>query len=76
AYQVNTNKGVTVSGAAYTLTAANLLLGGGGMPAGYSILAGANSTVSCPGAGSSVAVTVTGTMGTSNSSTATMICTG
>ena len=76
AYIANTAKGVTVSGAAYNLTAASALLGGGGLPAGYSLLAAAASTVSCPGAGSSAALTVTGSMGTSNSATATMICTG
>jgi MSHA pilin protein MshA len=75
AYVANTNKGTTVSGAAYTLTAANAFLAGG-LPAGYSMLAGAASTASCPGAGSSVALTVTGSQGTSNSATATMICTG
>lgn len=75
-FLVNTAKAVSISGAAYTLANASAILGGAGLPAGYSILAGAAVTASCPGLGSSVAVTVTGSMGTSNSATATMICTG
>jgi MSHA pilin protein MshA len=67
---------VAVAGAAYTLSNASALLVGG-LPSGYSILAGANSTASCPGAGSTVAVTVSGSItGGSNSAAATLICTG
>lgn len=66
---------VAIAGAAYVLSNASAVLVGG-LPAGYSILAGAATTASCPGAGSSVVLTVTGSSGTSNSATATMICTG
>lgn len=77
AFIVDPAKAVSISGAAYTLANASAILGGVGLPAGYSILAaGAAVTASCPGLGSSVAVTVTGSMGTSNSASATMICTG
>lgn len=75
AYVANTAKGITVSGSAYVLSNASAVLGGGGLPAGFSLTAAA-STVSCPGAGSSVAISVTGSSGTSNSATATLICTG
>jgi MSHA pilin protein MshA len=67
----------------YTLANASALLGGGGLPAGYTITAAA-ATVDCGAAysttgnsvGSSVRVTVTGSSGTSSSATATLICTG
>ncbi len=75
AFVVNSTKAVTISGGAYVLSNASALLGGAGLPAGFSLTAAA-STVSCPGAGSSVAISVTGSSGTSNSATATLICTG
>ena len=75
-FVLNATKAVSISGAVYTLANASAILGGVGLPAGYSILAGAAATASCPGAGSTVAVTVTGSSGTSNSATATLICTG
>ena len=72
----NTNKGVAISIAAYTLSNASAILDGGGLPAGYSLTA-AQSTVNClASAGSSIQITVTGSSGTSNSATATLICTG
>lgn len=67
---------VTVSGATYDVNANASAVLGGAMPAGFSVLVGANSTVNCQGAGSTYAITVTGSSGTSNSATATMICTG
>jgi len=73
AYQVG--KGVTVSGAAYPLANVGNFMPGG-VPSGYSILAVAATSAACPGAGSAVTLTVTGSSGTSNSATATMICTG
>ncbi|MCX7170538.1 MAG: type II secretion system protein [Proteobacteria bacterium] len=82
AYQVNVAKARTVSGPNYDLSDATPLLGGAGLPAGYSILGAAAATsVACGTgasqcAGSSIPVTVTGSMGTSNSASATLICTG
>lgn len=73
---INKAGSVTVSGAAYDVNANASAVLGGNLPAGFSVLVGAASTISCQGAGSTYSVTVTGSSGTSNSATATMICTG
>ena len=66
---------VAIAGAAFAYAnVSNLLVGG--LPAGYSVTGAAAATVSCPGAGSTVSLTVTGSSGTSNSAAVTMICTG
>lgn len=65
---------VTVSGVAYTVSNASALLGGAGLPSGYSLTA-AGGTVACGALGSTNTITVTGA-GTSASATATLICTG
>lgn len=65
---------VAIAGANYAVSNASALLVAG-LPAGFSITAG-GGTVACGTAGTAVTVTVTGSSGTSNSATATLICTG
>ena len=64
-----------VAGAAYDLANASQILGGA-LPAGYSVLRGGATSVSCQGAGSSYSIQVTGSSGSSSSASATLICTG
>lgn len=67
---------VTVSGAAYDVNANASAILSGALPAGFSVKVGANNTLSCGAAGSTYAITVTGSSGSSSSATATLICTG
>lgn len=73
-------KGHAISGAALNLANAAGSVLAGGVPLGYSIVAGTAgaATVSCPGAGSSVAITVSNSGNTAGHQTApaTLICTG
>jgi MSHA pilin protein MshA len=83
-YQVNSTKGVAIGGAASTvgLTAIAASLMVGGMPSGYTLTAAGGSSVACGtgnSGGQAVAVIVSNTTfsaGATNSSAATLICTG
>ncbi|MFA7241831.1 MAG: type II secretion system protein [Sulfuricellaceae bacterium] len=70
------NKTGTVAvGANFDLANVSSVLGGA-LPPGFSVLAIAATSVACGTVGGTHGLTVTGSSGTSNSATATLICTG
>ena len=78
-------KVVRLSGTVDLAAVAGSMLGGAGLPPGFSVLNGAATSINCgavytssagTSVGSAVTVTVTGSSGASSSSTATLICTG
>jgi MSHA pilin protein MshA len=66
---------VAVSGT-YDLAGVTAILGNSAAPSGYSYSNGAGASVTCTAAGQALTFTVTGSSGTSNSATASLICTG
>lgn len=70
---VNATKGIAITATNFDVGASGATVLAGALPAGFSMSA---QTVNCSSNGGTFAVTVTGSSGTSNSATATLICTG
>jgi len=69
--------GTQAVGAGFDVNASAFKVLGGALPAGFSVFEnGGASTVACGTAGGTHQISITGSSGTSNSATATLICTG